>query len=760
MFTIFSNKRNMRRTFRTYLLSFLLLIFTVTAFVLSFSYRLIRDSITDEIVISQTNLLNEKSRVLDQFLDDIIETGYSIAFDSSVVVYGNQPDNNYLYNEIQSLLKTRDENFSPIISIELYVKERGDYISSEGALNPKNKGFRDHWQDLIESSDSHFIMTDVQTFMNIDNQPVPVVSYLQRISLSKDHNTGYLAIHIKEDSINQLIQSDLYESDLKSTYLVNNQGITLSSVDKSLLGSLYTYPHFDLIKDASYENGFITTNSQYDHRIISFVRSEKAPWFIITESSYQLVDNRIRPLLVGIITTGLIALGLAIIIAYFLTLRLYRPIRKLFIKARTFDRSEGNNELSVVSNIIDLLDHQQKELKKELYNNYPVLRERVLKDIITNRLSYNESIEGQLRQLDMELDDEQFCILIFDIDDYDSIHDKWSIEEMHTLFFAMKNIANEVIHVNDKGLSTDFERGQLVTLINFNDYVDVHDYLMSIGSTIQDTFKQLLDIETSVSIGSIYHKIEDCYLSYLEAKDILKYKAIFDNRLLYYDAYNMENIKNYYNPIKEFKILENCLAGGSEKEIQIQIDQIFTRLTSKNQLSYENTYKVINKLIDTLQFAIMDQGYSPGDIWGQGYQLYDHLKSRSSLKDIHAWILGIYLEAYRFFADNKKEGNSHVSHIMSYIESHYMEDIYLDLIADKVGLNVNYMSRVFKKERGQTVLEYINDIRINKSKVMLKDPDLAIKDIGLKVGFNSIHSFNRRFKADTGMTPGQWRRST
>lgn len=354
----------MRRTFRTYLLSFLLLIFIVTTFVLSFSYRLIRDSITDEIVISQTNLLNEKSRVLDQFLDDIIETGYSIAFDSSVLVYGNQPDNNYLYNEIQSLLKTRDDNFSPIISIELFFKETGDYISSDGALNPKNKLFRHTWLDLIAGSDSHYLMTEVQTFMNIDNQPVPVVSYLQRISLSKDHNTGYLAIHIKEDSINQLIQSDLYESALKSTYLINSQGITLSSVDKSLLGSLYTYPHFDLIEDAPYENGYITTNSQYDNRIINFDRSSKVPWFIITESSYELVDNRIRPLLVGIITTGLIAFGLAIVIAYFLTLRLYRPIRKLFIKARTFDKWEGNNELSVVSNMIDLLDNQQKNLNK------------------------------------------------------------------------------------------------------------------------------------------------------------------------------------------------------------------------------------------------------------------------------------------------------------------------------------------------------------------------------------------------------------
>ena len=72
-------------------------------------------------------------------------------------------------------------------------------------------------------------------------------------------------------------------------------------------------------------------------------------------------------------------------------------------------------------------------------------------------------------------------------------------------------------------------------------------------------------------------------------------------------------------------------------------------------------------------------------------------------------------------------------------------------------MNNSYLSKVFKKSFGVGVLEYINKLRIEKSKQMLIDTNLSLLQISESIGYISDITFIRIFKRYEGTTPGKFR---
>ena len=90
---------------------------------------------------------------------------------------------------------------------------------------------------------------------------------------------------------------------------------------------------------------------------------------------------------------------------------------------------------------------------------------------------------------------------------------------------------------------------------------------------------------------------------------------------------------------------------------------------------------------------------------------------------------------------------------------HYNEDINLETIANIVHLNPSYFSSIFKKEVGVSFSNYLNKIRIEQSKLLLKNTDSSIVEIALEVGFEDQSYFSKVFKNLTKMTPKQYRQN-
>lgn len=106
-----------------------------------------------------------------------------------------------------------------------------------------------------------------------------------------------------------------------------------------------------------------------------------------------------------------------------------------------------------------------------------------------------------------------------------------------------------------------------------------------------------------------------------------------------------------------------------------------------------------------------------------------------------------------------KEEDFIVDSVRRYVEAHYGEDVYLDLLADKLHMTKNYISAHFKAKTGSNLSDYISGYRIGKAKELMTRPELKIKDIAVRVGIANVNTFIRVFRKHTGSSPRDFRRS-
>lgn len=94
---------------------------------------------------------------------------------------------------------------------------------------------------------------------------------------------------------------------------------------------------------------------------------------------------------------------------------------------------------------------------------------------------------------------------------------------------------------------------------------------------------------------------------------------------------------------------------------------------------------------------------------------------------------------------------------IKYIEENYNQDISMEEAAGAVFMNPAYFSQLFKREVGIGFKEYLTNYRIEKAKLLLKQPFLKINDVANLVGYRDIGYFGRIFKARTGYTPSEYK---
>lgn len=109
-------------------------------------------------------------------------------------------------------------------------------------------------------------------------------------------------------------------------------------------------------------------------------------------------------------------------------------------------------------------------------------------------------------------------------------------------------------------------------------------------------------------------------------------------------------------------------------------------------------------------------------------------------------------------ANMKKGITGKVDEVKAYIKEHYMnENLTLEYLSDEFGVSTNYLGRVFKKEVGMSVSEFLNNERLSYVLRELKQTDKPAKDITKACGFVSTNYFYTYFKKKMGVTPQVYR---
>jgi AraC-like DNA-binding protein len=98
-----------------------------------------------------------------------------------------------------------------------------------------------------------------------------------------------------------------------------------------------------------------------------------------------------------------------------------------------------------------------------------------------------------------------------------------------------------------------------------------------------------------------------------------------------------------------------------------------------------------------------------------------------------------------------------VGEICAYIQQHHAQPLTLDDVADELDLCVSTLNSLLKRYRRETFLQYLTRVRLDHAKNSLQRGEGTITEVAFGCGFGSLATFNRRFRADQGMTPGEYR---
>lgn len=97
--------------------------------------------------------------------------------------------------------------------------------------------------------------------------------------------------------------------------------------------------------------------------------------------------------------------------------------------------------------------------------------------------------------------------------------------------------------------------------------------------------------------------------------------------------------------------------------------------------------------------------------------------------------------------------NELLNEVLMYINDMIYEQLTIEDICTKFSISRSSLQTLFKNNLGVAPKQYISDIKLKKSKLLIKEGIYTISEVSRMLGFNSIHYFSRKFKQQYGITP-------
>ncbi|MGG1515607.1 helix-turn-helix domain-containing protein [Paenibacillus oryzisoli] len=138
---------------------------------------------------------------------------------------------------------------------------------------------------------------------------------------------------------------------------------------------------------------------------------------------------------------------------------------------------------------------------------------------------------------------------------------------------------------------------------------------------------------------------------------------------------------------------------------------------------------------------------------------WDSVYKCATPEDIAAWLqryINEFLQSHNNWLASKNDNP--VKQAIRFIEESYMGVCGLAEVAAHVHLNPSYFSNLFKKETGESITGYIQNLRVQKAKLLLKSTDMKIFEISEATGFNDSNYFTHLFNKIAGVSPKEYRK--
>jgi AraC-like DNA-binding protein len=133
---------------------------------------------------------------------------------------------------------------------------------------------------------------------------------------------------------------------------------------------------------------------------------------------------------------------------------------------------------------------------------------------------------------------------------------------------------------------------------------------------------------------------------------------------------------------------------------------------------------------------------------------------RALLLDLAAGVLRALDEAHQEAQQEfpgRRWSSRHVDRAAQYVEAHHGPEITLTRVAAAIGLSPHYLTALFRRYTGRTLMSYVSDVRHREALALLRATDLDVAEVARNVGYRDAYYFSRVFKAREGCAPAHFR---
>ncbi|WP_458119558.1 response regulator [Paenibacillus sp. Z6-24] len=386
-----------------------------------------------------------------------------------------------------------------------------------------------------------------------------------------------------------------------------------------------------------------------------------------------------------------------------------------------------------------------------------LMRQQLLSGIVHGRIAYDAA--ELLEEAGLSFDGKKVYCLIAQLDRSSVAEQRYHQTDPELFLLYIQQFVREVILTDWHGY-TFMEQQRVVTLIQTEHDEDAEVRIRQQAGQLVRTIKRMSQLTITVGIGRGAVDLESVPRSYREAEVALLYRLTTGgDRVLIYPSQPIAGQSDHpvRLPAADRHFLEQLLSQADGGQLNRQVQEFIDRLCrqiSQPQIVQQQVSRIMMECYEiALDYGIVDSWLQGRDI-GQTLQEVWMINDRQELADYCSSQLQALYELIRH-----REG--HVTHavdqVVQYMEEHYAEPITLGLMAEKVYLNASYLSSLFKARLGKSFIEVLTEIRIREAIRRLVHTDEKISGIAVETGFVNIRHFNRVFKAETQMTPKQYR---
>ena len=398
----------------------------------------------------------------------------------------------------------------------------------------------------------------------------------------------------------------------------------------------------------------------------------------------------------------------------------------------------------VLERIVGIVQKKQKAEDIQIRSPRMKMWENLLLRRVPEDICIREAVENKICRKE-----ERFSLVLVRI--LESAHLETEKKDIAIFDFVIRNITSEFFRggVQAEGLLEAVAHiSDLEWMLVLRAESDVKEQVQ--GVTVH--LKKGIDRQIGIYLGSPT-AFSEIGRSRARLENMEQHAVLDEDEVLYEDSWEFAE-KRYTAPPWDVWEKEMLQADGiqhiREKLLQYIEEQRQQGGWHKNSLS-----SFLRELVQILYKYLNDRKYSYA-------QIFDASEFASYEKMAKASVAGLR-EFIRYLFDKLERNNGEtnqedvVCHIRDFIEQHLGENITRATLAQEVFLSEGYLSKIFLKETGISLPNYIAERRMEKAREYLENSSLPVSRIATEVGYNNFSYFSKTFREIIGCTPNEYR---